>query len=77
MAARESAVYCSSAACPPELGVPFNVFWPKLLAYCLQMWAGLRNVLRWQGGEWMWLGDLDNAVGFGEVGGCFRVWFSF
>ena len=30
---------------PPELGAYFSVFWPKL-AYCLQVWAGLKNVLR-------------------------------
>ena len=31
---------------PPELGAHFSVFWPKLLAYCLQVWAGLKDVLR-------------------------------
>ena len=30
----------------PQLGAHFSVFWPKLLAYCLQVWAGLNNVLR-------------------------------
>ena len=25
----------------PELGAHFSVFWPKLLAYCLQVWAGV------------------------------------
>ena len=30
----------------PQLGSHFSVFCPKLLAYCLQVWAGLKNAFR-------------------------------